>query len=500
MSIGTQIVLQNCLQYIQKKEFDKARILLKKENLSSPNNPSVLRLLSVVSALSFDYFCALELIDQVIRLEPENAIAHSNRGNILKELGRHNEALFSLEKAITLQPDYAEAYCNMGNVLQDLHRYAEALGWYDKSIALQPDYAEAYSNKGNAFEQLGRHEDALNWYDQSTSVRPGYVDGYWNKAMTQLPSGDFVNGFQNFEARWAKSNPVDFLFPEIPRLQNIHNVKGKRILIWAEQGLGDSLQFCRYIEPLSILGAEITFLIPKPLISALSAINPFCDLVVNLDSLDLTFDLQSPLMSLPLAFGTTLESIPVNVPYLKSDSNKRNIFNGFLNKNNNLKVGVVWNGGFRADAPMLWAINKRRNIELEQIAKLREILGIDFYSLQKGDPAESELIAKKDTLWPNIINCVQWLDDFSDTAALIENLDLIISVDTSTAHLAGALGKPVWILNRYDSCWRWLRGRSDSPWYPTAKIYQQPKPGDWDSVIEQVKTDLNALALQHLNQ
>jgi len=148
----------------------------------------------------------------------------------------------------------------------------------------------------------------------------------------------------------------------------------------------------------------------------------------------------------------------------------------------------------------LWAINKRRNIELEQIAKLKDIPGVDFYSLQKGDPAESEFMAKKDELWPKMINCVQWLDDFSDTAALIENLDLIISVDTSTAHLAGALGKPVWILNRYDSCWRWLRGRSDSPWYPSVKIYQQSKPGDWGGVLEQVKIDLSALALKHLNQ
>ena len=145
-----------------------------------------------------------------------------------------------------------------------------------------------------------------------------------------------------------------------------------------------------------------------------------------------------------------------------------------------------------------YLIGQRRNIQLDQIAKLKEVQGIDFYSLQKGDPAESELLLRKDEVWPGLINCANLLKDFSDTAALIESLDLIISVDTSTAHLAGALGKPVWILNRYDSCWRWLRGQSDSPWYPTATIYQQSSPGDWEGVIEKVKIDLSLLAKANL--
>jgi hypothetical protein len=226
----------------------------------------------------------------------------------------------------------------------------------------------------------------------------------------------------------------------------------------------------------------------------------YCTLVDKIDPMLESFDFQSPLLSLPLLFKTTIESIPSEIPYITCDQAKKLQFKSKLNADRNLSVGIVWNGGFRSDHPELWATNKRRNIELEQIASLKGIPGVDFYSLQKGDPAESKLIAKKDELWPNIINCAQWLDDFSDTAALIENLDLVISVDTSIAHLAGALGKPVWILNRYDSCWRWLRGRSDSPWYPTAKIYQQSRPGDWNRVLEQVKIDLSALALKQLNQ
>nr|WP_255539289.1 tetratricopeptide repeat-containing glycosyltransferase family protein [Polynucleobacter sp. 71A-WALBACH] len=494
------ILLNNALSHIQIGEFDKADELLVKAEALDASNPDILRLLSVVAAMKFDYVRALELINRSISLAPDNALAHSNRGNILKELHRLEEALISLEAAIELAPEYAEAYNNKSNVLQDLHRYEEALQWYDKAISLMPDYAEAYSNKGNALELLHRHQEAMECFDIATAINPQYVDAYWHKALGQLSGGNYETGWQNYEARWFKSHASKLLYSNIPRLEALQNIAGKQILIWAEQGLGDTLQFCRYIKPLVDLDASVTFVVQKPLMKVLGSLRSCCTLVDSIDSELKHFDYQSPLLSLPLLFETNVETIPAGIPYLACDQDKKAQFESRVAKGRNLRVGVVWNGGFRVDHPELWAINKRRNIELEQITKLKDVPGVDFYSLQKGDPAESELITKKDELWPNIINCAQWLDDFSDTAALIENLDLIISVDTSTAHLAGALGKPVWILNRYDSCWRWLRGRSDSPWYPTAKIYQQPKPGDWDSVLEQVKIDLSALALQHLNQ
>ena len=500
MSLGTQILIQNALQHLQKNELDSASILLQKALESSPHNPDVLRLLSVVSALRFDYIGALELIDQVIALTPDNGIAHSNRGNILKELKRFEEALESVDKCIKLDPSYVEAYINKGNVLQDLHRYDEALECYDRAIALQPNYPEAYSNKGNALELLHRHREAMECFDMATTINPQYVDAYWHKALGQLSGGDYEAGWQNYEARWFKKDSIKLLYGNIPRLETLQNVAGKKILIWAEQGLGDTLQFCRYIQPLLELGASVTFVVQKPLMTVLGSLSKYCALTDSINSESENFSYQSPLLSLPLLFETRVESIPAQKPYLICDEEKYSQFASRLGGGKGLKVGMVWNGGFRADHPELWAVNKRRNIELEQIAKLQDIPGVVFYSLQKGDPAESELMAKKETLWPGIVNCVQWLNDFSDTAALIENLDLIISVDTSTAHLAGALGKPVWILNRHDSCWRWLRGRSDSPWYPSAKIYQQSEPGNWGSVLDQVKVDLSALALKHLNQ
>lgn len=499
MNMSIQILLNNALTYIQAGEFYKANELLNKARALDQNNPDILRFLSVVAALQYDYDAALVLIDQVIALTPDNAIAHSNRGNILKELNRFEEALTSLDKAIALDPNYVEAYSNKGNVLQDLHRYDEALEWYDRAITLQPNYAEAYSNKGNALALLRHPDEAMYNYNKATTLNPDFIDAYWHKALIQLVYGDFINGWQNYESRWFKSNPVVFQNSTIPRLENAKNIRGKKILIWAEQGLGDTLQFCRYIELLHRLGGIVTFLLPSNLLSVLSQLEQFCTLTAHCDNCA-EFDLHSPLLSLPLVFSTEVESVPAEIPYITANPEKVKLFEGRILSSQNMKVGVIWNGGLRVGAPKLWSVNKRRNIGLDQIAKLKEVAGVDFYSLQKGDPAESELRVRQDEVWPKMINYVHWLDDFSDTAALMQCLDLIISVDTSCAHLAGALGKPVWILNRYDSCWRWLHGRSDSPWYPTAKMYQQSKPGDWDEVIDRVKLDLNALALKHLHQ
>ncbi|HVC44095.1 MAG TPA: glycosyltransferase family 9 protein, partial [Candidatus Binataceae bacterium] len=206
------------------------------------------------------------------------------------------------------------------------------------------------------------------------------------------------------------------------------------------------------------------------------------------------FDYYCPLMSLPLAFKTTLSSIPAQIPYLKADADKARRWQEKLGEKAKLRVGVVWSGGFRPDQPELWPVNNRRNIPLAKLASLRHA-DVEFYSLQKGQPAASELTDLLAQHWdgPPLIDFTDLLHDFSDTAALIEQLDLVIAVDTSTAHLAGAMGKPVWILSRFDNCWRWLLDRTDSPWYPTARLYRQASPGDWDQVIQRVAADLSHL-------
>ena len=497
MSLYIQTLLTNALGCIKSRELDEALSLIKRAQDSSPNNPDIFRLLSVISALKFDYNNALELIDESIRFDPTNGVALSNKGNILKELSRHDEAIACFDEAIKLLPNYSEAYNNKANTLQELHRYGEAIVWYDKAIALQPMYAEAYSNKGNALEWLRRHDEAMENYDKATAINPQYIDSYWHKALSQLASGHYELGWQNYEARWSKVHPVPSQYTEIPRLENLENISGKNILIWAEQGFGDTFQFCRYIQILAEHGANITFVIPKALVEVLKSLRVHCSLVESLEKTSLKFDYQSPLLSLPLVFGTTLKTIPPNIPYLKVDQEKIEKFTSQITRSENFRVGLVWNGGFRANHPELWEINQRRNIELNIIAQLKDVPGVDFYSLQKGDPAEEELRIKKAQLWPNMIDRAYLLLDFSDTAALIKNMDLVISVDTSTAHLAGALGKPVWVLNRFDSCWRWLRGRDDSPWYPTATVYQQSTPGNWADVMAKVKFDLGVLVNSH---
>ncbi|MBU3564663.1 tetratricopeptide repeat protein [Polynucleobacter sp. MWH-HuK1] len=494
MNFEAQLLLNNAMHHLQLKEFDKAQTLLDKALICSPKDPEILRIMSVNLALQFKFQDALMLIDQAIALDPKNGVAYSNRGNILKELARHEEALDSMEAAIKLAPAYVEAYSNKGNILQELYRYEDALEWYDKAISLNPKYAEAYSNKGNALALLGHPHEAIQCFDQATAINPNYVDAYWHKALTQLNYGEYQNGWQNYEARWFKSIPLQFQYANKPRLENLENIAGKKVFIWSEQGLGDTLQFCRYIQPLFELGAQITFGVPAALVNVLGALKKFCKLVViNKGGKD-EFDFHSPLLSLPLLFNTDLDSIPNQIPYLELNEARKHLFEKEIGNKQNLRVGLIWNGGFRVDHPELWAVNKRRNIELDQIAALKDVPDIDFYSLQKGEPAESELIARKHHIWPDLINCVYSLNDFEDTAALMGCLDLIISVDTSSAHLAGALGRPVWILNRYDSCWRWLSGKEHSPWYPTAKIFHQKQPGNWDEVIERVRRELNSLA------
>jgi Tfp pilus assembly protein PilF len=499
MNLGTQILLNNALDCLRRQELDIALELLKKAKASDPNNSEIFRLLAVVAALKFQFSDALDLINRAISINPVDVMMHSNKGNILKELGRYEDALLSLDKAIQLDSSYAEAYSNKGNVLQEIYQYEQALICYDRAITLQPEFADVYSNKGNALGQLQRHREGIICHDKATSLNPRYVDAYWNKAMTQLRIGDYKEGWQNYEARWSKSCPIQFQYGHIPRLENIENLQKKKVLIWAEQGLGDTFQFCRYIKLLHARGALVTFIVPTTLLNVLESLKSYCVFTDSVDCSQIHFDFQSPLLSLPLVFNTTIESIPATIPYLVVNSEKSNFFKADLLKNNLLKVGLVWNGGYRVNRPELWAVNQRRNIEFELMAHLRGISGISFYGLQKGDPAESELLEKQPVIWPELINYAPLLQDFSDTAALIENLDLVVCVDTSTAHLAGALGKPIWILNRFDSCWRWLYGATDSPWYPTAKIYQQLNPGDWGEVIQKVVNDLEKFKLDRIS-
>jgi tetratricopeptide (TPR) repeat protein len=439
---------------------------------------------------------ALASYDKALAIKPDYTEAYNNRGNVLKDLNRQDDALASYDKALALKPNYADAHFNRGNALLDLKRLDEALTSYDKALALKPDYADVYTNRATVLKDLKRLDAAIADYDRAIAIKPDFAGAYWNKSLALLLVGDFANGWELYEWRWLKGKkPPKQRYVAQPRWLGSESLKDKTILLHSEQGFGDTIQFCRYATLVEQLGATVLLEVQPPLLKLLSGLEGVCQVVAEGETLP-PFDYHCPLMSLPFAFKTTLGTIPADIPYIKADPSKATYWHNKLGVHDKPRVGLVWSGGFRPYQPEIWAVNERRNIPLELISRINSP-EIDFYSLQKGEPAESELLRRKQEVWPeaNLFSFTQELNDFSDTAALIENLDLVLCVDTSTAHLAAAMGKPTWILNRFDSCWRWLLDRDDSPWYPTAKLYRQQQMGDWESVLEQVKTDLSKVAL-----
>ena len=437
---------------------------------------------------------AVDSFDRAIAIKPDYAEAYSNRSVALKGLSRLDAAVASCDRAIAIKPDYAQAWCNRGVVLKQLNRHEEAVASYDRAIALDPGYAEPWSNRGFALQDMRRLDEALASYERAIAIRPDCAEAQWNLASFRLLRGDFVRGWAGYEWRWkTEQSSKDTRKFAQPLWLGKENLAGTTILLCGEQGLGDTLQFCRYVKLVAGLGARVVLEVQAPLRSLLAGLEGAALVLARGAELP-AFDFHCPLMSLPLALGTELASVPADIPYIQSDPVRAAKWRERLGKKTKPRIGLVWNGGFRANQPTLWDINERRNVPFEKIATLR-LPQLDFFSLQKGEPAESELAKQKQGLWPeeNFYNHAADLYDFSETAALIENLDLVITVDTSTAHLAGAMGKPVWILNRFDTCWRWMLEREDSPWYPTAKLYRQQRPGDWDGVLERVKADLAGL-------
>jgi len=315
-----------------------------------------------------------------------------------------------------------------------------------------------------------------------------------NLCFLLLITGRFEEGWEEHEWRWRmrQSSMVERTFP-VP-LWGGEPIAGRTILLHAEQGLGDTLQFCRYA-PLIEPGARVIVEVQAPLARLVSRMPGIAQVVVRGQALP-PFDLHCPLLSLPRAFGTTLATVP-GKPYLAADPADSASWRERLAALPGLKVGLVWAGEPRENWPKLAAIDARRSMALKTLAQLGDAAGVSFISLQKGKPAAQ---ATDPPAGMSLVDHTAELKDFADTAALIENLDLVICVDTSVAHLAGGMGKPVWLLNRFDTCWRWLLDRDDSPWYPTLRQFRQPSPGDWLAVVARVRDALQRLATGDLDQ
>lgn len=435
-----------------------------------PDDIDVLHLLGTNLYQLEKYDESLILLEKCLSLNPDFAEALSNYGNCLKLIGRYEEAIVVLEKSVALKPDFADPLCNLGACLYDVGRFDESEVILKKSILLNPR-AESFNNLGLIVKHRNPIE-ALKYFSKAIEINNNYADAHWNLSLVQLMMGDYLNGWKQYEWRYAANS---ILWHGIAQPHwNGEDLNGKSIFIHSEQGFGDTLQFCRYLS-LFEKNVKILFACPEPLVKLISYSFSNIEIVKGIP----IFDHHCPLMSLPMVFNTTLESIPPS-SYLRVD--KQSIEKYSLPENIK-KIGLVWAGGARKNMPKVHEIDKRRSMKLSQLEPLFK-LPFQFHSLQKDEAAEQ---IKPEY---NLIDRTSELTDFYETASLIMNLDLVISVDTAVAHLAAALGKPVYILSRYDACWRWLYSRTDSPWYPSVKLFKQPSPGDWDTVINDVITNL----------
>lgn len=469
---------------------------------------------------------ALGCYERILQLDTRHVDALFNRGNVLRDLGRAEEALQSYDSALAVRPHHAATLTNRGTVLAMLDEIEAALASFDQALGIDPTDAAALNGRGAVLEQLGRREEALESlqralahdpllldahnnravtlqglgrldealvaFEQARSIDPQHARTRLNHALALLSVGDYQRGWREYEWRWRMPDaPRARALP--PRWRGEEPLAGRSILLTGEQGFGDSLQFCRYAPRLAALGAHVVLQVPAALVTLLQSLQGVGEVIAD-EQAPPACDYHCPLLSLPLALKTTLQSIPSAVPYLRAESQRVADWATRLGPSSRPRVGVVWSGGLRAGQP--W--QRRRNIPLTLLAPLGRIDTVEFFSLQKGEPAESELAALTAGGWhgPRLMQHSAQLRDFADTAALVEQLDLVISVDTALVHLAGALGKPIWILNRFDSCWRWFRERTDSPWYPSARLYRQARAGEWTAVIEHVVQDLHDWASQ----
>ncbi len=424
---------------------------------------------------------------QAIALRSNWPEAYYNLGNVLNDKGQIDEAIAAYRQAIALNSNYSKAHYNLGNTLKDKGQLDEAIAAYRQAIILKPDYAEAYSNLGNAWQTKGQMDAAIAAYHQAIVLNPSDPEEHRNLAFALLLKGHFFQGFSEYEWRLKCK---EFAFPRrnFPQPQwDGRILAGASILLHAEQGLGDTIQFIRYLPLVKQKGGRIIVECQAELLRLLQTMAVGCSIVVKGQPLP-AFDVQCPLLSLPLAFGTTLENIPRQVPFINAGALMTEKWRKRLATDSKLlKVGLVWAGN------KMHKNDRNRSMALSALAPLARLQGVSFYSLQKGGQADQ---AKNP---PNGLQLTDWteeLNDFSDTAALIANLDLVISVDTAVAHLAGAMGKPVWVLLPFAPDWRWMLEREDSPWYPTMRLFRQPTIGDWDNVMRQVVDALAAMKPQ----
>lgn len=420
---------------------------------------------------------------KAIELNPVLWEVYYNLGILYHENNKVDLAIDYYKKSVVLKPDFYLSYYNLGNAYRETLRFADAILFYKKVLKLKPDFSEAYYNIGVVNEFQYNFDEALKCYNNAIHFNSGHVNAHWNKSLLLLSNGNLTEGFEEYEWRMKRKEFVkrDFCCPQLTD----QNISDKNVIVYCEQGLGDAIQFIRYIPMLKNKGCKVTLECNELLYELFKSVQGIDELVINVDDAHSNpyYDFNISLLSLPHYFKTKLDSIPARVPYITAPDEKKKEWRKKLGIENVFKIGLVWGGNPDHGK------DDKRSIPLNDFLILSTIEGIKLFSLQKGKPLNQ--IKRTYLQIENLSEKGQ--NTFVDTASIIENLDLVISVDTSVAHLAGAMGKPVWMLLPYYSDWRWLTSRDDSPWYPTMKLFRQTEPGRWDKVLLSIVTELQKI-------
>ncbi len=538
-------MIYTALEYHRNGDLSQAEILYKRILKKQPDNVDILHMLGLIYAARGDFDSAVRLIKKTININPSNYHAFYNLANIYRDNKCYNEAIDCYQKAINYYPDFVDAFYNLGVLYQEIGRLNDAIKCYQKAIQINPNLFNVHFNLGNAFYDMGFIEEAIISYRNAIKLNPRFTAAYYNlanilkereqndeaiilykKALQLEPAnidlyhnigillhnkglieeaikyykkaislnynlaeihfdlafallsiGNFEEGWIEYQWRTKlKNHSFEFKEPEWEG-----TINDCCLLLYEEQGFGDTIQFVRYCNIVANKGVKIVLLCSESLKSIMENVKGIAGVYSYKEQLP-EFDFHCTLSKLPLIFRTDLNNIPSDVPYISVAQVLINYWRNKLNSEKHFKVGLTWAGNPEHEN------DKNRSCPLEKFLPLFKLKNVEFYSLQVG-ASSLKKIEKPEGI--NIIDLTEDIKDFSDTAALIENLDLVISVDTVIVHLAGALGKKVWTLLPFSSDWRWMINRDDSPWYPTMKLFRQPKPGDWDSVIEMVYSELS---------
>ena len=422
-----------------------------------------------------------EVAQRVLAIDRQAADGWLNLGLASQGLGDLNQALDCMDRALQINPAYAEAFSDKGVILTELQRLDEALACHAQGLTLNPGNPQALTNMGVTLSALGRLDDAMRCYDEALLASPGLPDATWNQALIRLAREDFRDGWRQYEYRWSRSDADPYLHPEVQPLQDLAHAPGKRVLLWAEQGLGDTLQFSRYVALLTARGASVTLEVPEALRGLLGRMGHGATVVAR-NRAPGPFDWQLPLMSLPRLFGTQPTDIPAATPCLSAPADRVAYWGTWFGEaNSRPRIGIAVQG------------NPRHRNDLSRsmpLAKVRALAEIGDVFLIQTDVSEGD--RKFLALNPAIQFLGDRLDDFDETAAIVHHMDVVVSVDTSLAHLAGAMGKRLYVLLPWIAEWRWRLQGDTTPWYPSATLLRQPVASDWDSVVVDLVSRLRA--------